>query len=249
MEKEDELLKRAEELRARCDRQNCPVSSVFLSPAESYKVEKWASNRADCKLYLFGGHESCERKLAFFLPEYLEGEDLYFEDYIKVIKISCPYGKPGHRDYMGAVLGMGVDRSRIGDIRLSDSDAYVFCLPTVLSHLLSIEKVGRYAVKAQELPLLNLPLPPIKTEELNFTVMSPRLDAVISGMFRISRTEASKQINAGNVSLNYEECLKTDRIISEGDIISLKGAGKGKICENGGKSKKGRLFINATVYK
>ncbi len=248
MEK-DELLKRAEELRARCDKQSSTTASTFLTPAESYMVEKWSHNRSDCKLYMFGGHESCERKIAFFLPFYFEPEDVDFGEYIKAIKLTCPYGNPGHRDYMGALLGMGIDRSRLGDIRLSGSDAYVFCLPTVLSHLLSIEKVGRFAVKAQEVSIKELKLPPLKTEELSFTVMSPRLDAVLSGMFRISRSEASRQISAGNVSLNYEECTKSDKLISEGDILSLKGAGKGKICENGGTSKKGRLFINAVVYK
>lgn len=248
MEK-DELLKRMEELRARCDRESRTTASVFLTPAESYMTEKWSRNRADCKLFLFGGHESCERKLAFFLPFYFSEEDVDYSQYIKAIKLSCPYGNPGHRDYMGALLGMGIDRSRLGDIRLSGQDAYVFCLPTVLEHLLSIEKVGRFAVKAKEISINDLELPPLKTEEMSFTVMSPRLDAVLSGMFRISRTEASKQISGGNVSLNYEECLKSDKLINEGDIISLKGAGKAKICENGGTSKKGRLFINAVVYK
>ena len=84
---------------------------------------------------------------------------------------------------------------------------------------------------------------------MNFTVMSLRLDAVCSGMFRISRTEASRQINAGNVSLNYSQCLKTDANVKEGDIISLKGSGKGKLKELGGNSRKGRLFVNCEVYK
>lgn len=248
MEK-DELLKRAEELRARCERQACLTSSVFLTPTESYMLEKWSRNRTDCKLCLYGGHPDCERKIAFFLPFYTEEEDVDFSGYIKVIKISCPYGSPGHRDYMGALLGMGVDRSRIGDIRLDGSDAYVFCLPTVLSHLVSIDKISRYAVRAETMSIANLPLPKLKTEERSFTVMTSRLDAVLSGMFRISRTEAVKQIAAGNVSLNYEECLKNDKIVSEGDTLSLRGAGKGKICENGGLSRKGRLFINAVIYK
>ncbi len=248
MEK-DELIKRLEELGERAEKYSSVTDSVFLTPAESYKAEKHFKNRADVKLCMFGGHESCERKKAFFLPFYMETEDVDFSEYIKAIKLSCPFGSPGHRDYMGALLGMGIDRSRLGDIRLSGNDAYVFCMPTVLNHLLGIEKVGRYAVKAQEVSINELLLPEIKTEERSFTVMSPRLDAVLTGLFRISRTEAVKQIAAGNVSLNYEECLKNDKAIAEGDIISLKGAGKAKICENGGMSKKGRLFINTIIYK
>ena len=88
-----------------------------------------------------------------------------------------------------------------------------------------------------------------KVQEMNFTVMSLRLDALCSGMFRISRTEAARQINAGNVSLNYSQCLKTDANVKEGDIISLRGSGKGKLKELGGNSRKGRLFVNCEVYK
>ena len=79
--------------------------------------------------------------------------------------------------------------------------------------------------------------------------MSPRLDAVCAGMFRLSRTEAARQIEAGAVSLNYDECLKTDAQVGEGDVISLRGAGKGKLAEIGGSSRKGRQFVTVEVYQ
>ena len=67
--------------------------------------------------------------------------------------------------------------------------------------------------------------------------------------YDISRTEAAKQIAAGNLSLNYAQCLKTDCTVKEGDIISLKGRGKGKISGTGGTSRKGRLFVYGEIYK
>ena len=79
--------------------------------------------------------------------------------------------------------------------------------------------------------------------------MSMRLDAIAAGMFHLSRTEAARQIEAGALSLNYEECLKTDKSVQEGDILSLRGAGKGKILGTGGTSRKGRLFVYAEVYQ
>ena len=78
--------------------------------------------------------------------------------------------------------------------------------------------------------------------------MSLRLDALCSGMFRISRTEAARQIAAGNVSLNYTECLKGDRSVKRGGH-RLAGAGKGRLKELGGSSKKGRLFVTAEIFK
>ena len=154
-----------------------------------------------------------------------------------------------HRDYMGAILGMGIGREWLGDIRVEGSKAYVFCLPSVLRHLLGIEKVGRVSVKAEEVPLSAIPAPKRQVKELSFSVMSMRLDAIAAGMFHLSRTEASRQIEAGALSLNYEECLKTDKSVQEGDILSLRGAGKGKILGTGGTSRKGRLFVYAEVYQ
>ena len=150
---------------------------------------------------------------------------------------------------MGAILGMGVGREWVGDILVRGETAYVLCQPSVLRHLLSIEKVGRCGVRAEEIPLAGIPVQPRKTEERSFTVMSPRLDAVCAGMFRLSRTESARQIEAGLVSLNYTECLKTDQQVNEGDVLSLRGAGKGKLTAFGGSSRKGRLFVTAEIYQ
>ena len=80
-------------------------------------------------------------------------------------------------------------------------------------------------------------------------MMSLRLDAVVAGMFRLPRTEAARQIAAGAVSLNYQECLKTDQTVREGDVLSLRGAGKGTVTGTGGTSRKGRLFVYAEIYQ
>ena len=244
----NELLKRGEDLARRCENKCIVTNTGFLSPAERYALEHDVNLRLS-RMIFRGGHEEAERTMAFFLPEYMEEEDFDESEYISAIKITTAFGQPGHRDYMGAVLGMGVDRAWVGDIITQDNEAYVLCQPSVLRHLESIDKVGRYGVKAQSIPLTAIPVKEKKVQEMNFTVMSLRLDAVCAGMFRLSRTEAARQINAGNVSLNYAQCLKTDAVIKEGDIISLKGSGKGELHELGGNSKKGRLFVTCNVYK
>ena len=244
----NELLKRGEDLARRCENKCIVTNTGFLSPAERYALEHDVNLRSS-RMIFRGGHEDAERTMCFFLPEYLEEEDFDQSEYICAINITAAFGEPGHRDYMGAVLGMGVDRAWVGDIITLANTAYVLCQPSVLRHLESIDKVGRYGVKAQSIPLSAIPVKEKKVQEMNFTVMSLRLDAVCAGMFRLSRTEAARQINAGNVSLNYSQCLKTDALIKEGDIISLKGSGKGELSELGGNSKKGRLFVTCNVYK
>jgi RNA-binding protein YlmH len=85
-------------------------------------------------------------------------------------------------------------------------------------------------------------------KHLSFTVASPRLDAAVSGLFRISREKAAGHIKFGNVSLNYEACLKPDAQVKAGDIISLRGSGKARIKDFGALSRKGRLFINGEIW-
>lgn len=243
-----ELLKRARDLAERCERSGTVCVSGFLSPAEQHELQT-RLGYIPCGLVFHGGGENCERAAAFFLPDYMTEEMLDLSEYLCAMKLKAYFGQPGHRDYMGALLGMGIGREWLGDIQVEGDTAYVFCMKSVLRHLLSIEKAGRYTVKASQVPLEEVPARKVETESLSFSVMSPRLDAVAAGLFHLSRTEAAKQIAAGNVSLNYGQCLKADCIVKEGDILSLKGKGKGSISGMGGTSRKGRLFVYGEIYK
>ena len=244
----NELLKRARDLAERCERSGTVCATGFLSPAEQYEIQS-KLGFIPCGLVFHGGGENCERAAAFFLPDYMTEEMLDVSEYICAMKLKAYFGQPGHRDYMGALLGMGIGREWLGDIQVEGDTAYVFCMKSVLRHLLSIEKAGRYTVKASQVPLEEVPARKVETESVSFSVMSPRLDAVAAGLFHLSRTEAAKQIAAGNVSLNYGQCLKADCIVKEGDILSLKGKGKGSISGMGGTSRKGRLFVYGEIYK
>ena len=246
---EHELLRRAEDLRSRCERSGSLCATHFLTPAERLRLERWAKSAPDCRLIFSGGHPDCERTLGFFLPEYLEPEWLDLGEHIKSLELTAAFGSPGHRDYLGALLGMGIGREWLGDIWVKDNTAVVFCLPGVERHLLSIDKVGRYTVKVRTLLLDEVPAPERKVKEKSFSVQSLRLDAVVGGLFDLSRTEAARQISAGNVSVNYELSVKTDSPVREGDILPLRGKGKGKITGTGGTSRKGRLFVYGELYQ
>ena len=244
----NELIKRARDLAERCERSGVVCATGFLSPAEQYEIQT-RLGYIPCGLVFHGGGDACERAAAFFLPDYMTEGMLDVSEYICAMKLKAYFGHPEHRDYMGALLGMGIGREWLGDIQVEGDTAYVFCMKSVLRHLLSIEKAGRYTVKASQVPLEEVPARKVETESISFSVMSPRLDAVAAGLFHLSRTEAAKQIAAGNVSLNYGQCLKADCIVKEGDILSLKGKGKGSISGMGGTSRKGRLFVYGEIYK
>ena len=246
MEKTEQI-KRGEDLQARCIRSKKITHTHFLTPAEQHELKTGLRRDPDCALLFSGGAEDCERSIAFFLPDYLEPEEFRPEEYIAALQIEAFFGEPGHRDYLGALLGMGIERDRIGDIRIKGSSAYVFCEPEILSHIATIEKVGRCGVKAQVIPLENVPPEEHRVRTVQFSVMSARLDAVVAGMFRLSRTQAAKHIALGEVSLNYSMTLRPDLPVNPGDVISLRGKGKGTLAETGRTSRKGRTFLTAEI--
>ena len=243
-----ELIKRAEDLARRCEKSGSVTHSSFLTPAERYELEAWLKMTGTAAV-LRGGQAGSERTVAFFLPDWMEPEQLEEAAYIKAIRIRAFFGAPSHRDYMGALLGMGIERDRLGDILVNGEEAYVFCLAGVEKHLLTLDKVGRCGVKSEAAELSEVPYVPKEVRSVSFSVMSLRLDAVVGGMFGLSRSEAARQIGAGNVSVNYSVTLKTDMSIRPGDTITLRGAGKGSVTDIGGTSRRGRTFVNAEILK
>ena len=106
---EEDLLRRAADLAERCERTATVTSTAFLTPAEQYALTNWARHR-DCTLVLHGGGAGCERRAAFFLPFYLAAEDFDPAEHLCAVHFSAPFGAPGHRDYLGAILGLGIQR-------------------------------------------------------------------------------------------------------------------------------------------
>lgn len=245
---QNEFHKRIEDLADRCERTGSVTMTGFLTPAEQYALE----NRrfpGEVTLHLSGGGQDCERRIAFFLPWYLPAEDFDPAEYIRGVKITACFGEPAHRDYMGAALGLGIKREWLGDIRVMGQCAYVFCLPSVEPLLLEeLTQVGRCGVKTAAISPEDVPVPVRKVKTLSFTVRSLRLDAVVGGMFSLSRTAAAELIRMGAATLNYSECDKVDAPVKEGDVISLRGHGKGRLTEQGGKSRKDRIFLSAEIY-
>lgn len=246
---QSEFIKRAEDLADRCERQSVVTATGFLTPAEQFELSRWASQRPDLRLVLHGGGQDCERRCAFFLPFWLEPGDFSPEEYIRAVRIDAQFAAPEHRDYMGACLGLGIQRPWLGDFQVAGSTAWVFCLPSVEPLLLEeLKKVGRAAVRTAPCSLEDVPAPERKVRRMTFTVKSLRLDAVAGSMFGLSRTAAAELIRMGAASLNYAPCDRVDAPVKEGDVISLRGKGKGALVSLGGRSRKDRLFLEAEIY-
>ena len=249
---ENELLKRAEELCRRSERSGKPAATAFLTPAEQMLLREKIHPDRGTRMCFYGGYEGSERSIAVFLSEEDAEEERKVPgaDLICAVRFKAYFGEPGHRDYLGALLASGIvrdRRDRLGDILIDGAETTVFCLPGICGHLLTVDRIGRVSVKAEEIPLDEVKVPKRETKKKSFSVMSMRLDAVAAGMFNLSRTACAKQISEGNVSLNYSVCMKTDAAVGEGDVISLRGKGKGTVSGLGGNSRKGRQFVEAEI--
>ena len=246
---EQELLRRAEDLADRCERACILTGTAFLTPAEQASLSAWARSRPDVPLLLRGGCPDCERRAAFFLPDYLSEADFPDEEHFRALRITAGFGQPGHRDYLGAILALGIRRDFLGDLYVEDDRATLLCLPSVATHLLgSLDHVGRYGVRTEAIPLDAVHPPARRTKAVSFTVQSLRLDAAAAGLFRLSRATAADLIRAGAVTLNYLPCEKVDAPVRPGDIISIRGHGKAALTEAGGESRKGRIFLRGELY-
>lgn len=241
-----EFYKRIDDLASRAERRGVVTRTAFLTPAEQYALQQYYHGD---DMLLTGGGPDCERQVAFFLPEFMGPEEVDISEHIRAVRIEAHFGAPGHRDYLGAILGLGITRESLGDIRIEDETACVFCLNTVEPLLRDeLAKVGRCGVTVAPCALENVPAPVRRVKDLSFTVKSLRLDAVTGSLFGLSRTAAAEQIRMGLVSLNYDLCDRTDAPVEPGDVISLRGRGKGQVKALGGRSKKDRLFVEAEVY-
>lgn len=242
------LFRRLEDYQSRSEK-GSPAHSWFLTEEEQEEVRLWG-RRCPEPPVLFGGREGLERKMAFFFPEWEREREALMKEEIRCVKLTGELRSLNHRDYLGSVLGLGLTREAIGDILPSEKATYIYCTPAAAGCMeRTLSKVGRQNVSVELVNLEEAPLPEKRVEPVTFTVKSLRLDAGAAGVFHISRTEAVERIERGECQVNHRVCLKPDAPLKEGDILSLRGLGKGQIAQIGGQSRKGRLFITGERWK
>ena len=152
----NDFIRRAEDLAARCERTSSVTATAFLTPAERAELHNAPSLRG-AAVVCSGGGTDCERVCAFFLPFYLTAEEFDPSEHISAVHFRSFFGEPGHRDYLGALLALGVRREWVGDIRIRGAEAWVFCLPSVANTLAELDRAGRYTVRGEEIALADVP--------------------------------------------------------------------------------------------
>ena len=225
-------------------RKNIPANSCFLSPRELEMTRLLFGEPEG--LHRFGGYTDAERQMLVFLPDYLEEEALCYEDSPVVCLRAVYYEGDSltHRDFLGALMGAGVARETVGDICVGKGSCDFFVTREIAPWLLqNFYSAGRTKFRLSEIPLTEASIPEPEIKEIKDTLASLRLDALISSGFRIGRSLASDYVNAGKATINGLPCTKSDKTVSEGDKISVRGLGKIKLQQVNGQTKKGTISV------
>lgn len=205
----------------------------------------------------YGGYGDSERQMALFIPKFYDFDDINAflsdnEDDNPVCIVRLKKDKftaLSHRDYLGAIMGLGLKREMVGDIKVTDEGADVFCLKSAANYICeNLKKSGRGSVTGEILSVDAFSSAEDKYEILFTTVSSLRLDGVIAAFFNLSRSTAAEAVNKGLVYVNSSQCLKIDYNLKQGDKIVLRGKGKTVLSEIKGTSKKGKLKIEYKRY-
>lgn len=240
----DLLRARVEDTAEICLRTSRPKFFGFLSPEQAVFAEH-VLNRQSLNFVLFGGYDDAQRVMLGCFPEWAENFSF------PVSSLTFKYREADsltHRDFLGALMALGLKRESVGDILVEKGRAVAFVTDEIADYILNqVEKIGRTGVTVQK--GFDEPLP-CKSAlcELSQTVSSERLDCVVAAVTAVSRATACEKIENGFVSVNSVVCEKTTKQVSEGDIITVRGKGKFFIDSLTDKTRKNRLVLKFKKY-
>lgn len=193
----------------------------------------------------WGGYEDAERGIYLFYPDYMDEQSAREAAPLALLRAhKSKEDKLTHRDYLGALMGLQIDRSVVGDILVHEEGADILVLEDMADFiLLHFAKAGRKQISLTREPLDQLRAAAVTEKEGTGSVASPRLDSVVALVFGLPRKEAQEKIEKGLVFINNMPCLKPERQVDEGDRLTVRGLGRARVEEFGGTSRKGRLFL------
>lgn len=222
-------------------------STNFLDPAEQEIAFRIIKEFPEVYHKWAGGFEEAERRVLVFAPE-----EWLFEEWDEVVLLKLSWNSKysrtlSHRDVLGSLMGLGIEREVVGDIKVGSETAYITVLRSMSDFILmNLEKIGSAPIKSEICDKLEEVEDRYK--EIRGTVASCRLDAVIAEAFNLSRNEAQEIIRAGKVRLNHKSVESISSEVAVQDLMSVKGYGRARLCEINGKTKKDRQSVMIKKY-
>ena len=249
----------------RCARGNIAMIP-YLSPRQRVQTERELNRLRESKrAWFYGGYAQAERVCLFLLPDYLVelsdgpicdrsademrsliGEEL--DGAVTALRIKgSGYRTLSHRDYLGSILGLGLERDAIGDIAVqNDREAILFCTQKIADFLsVALTKVATDTVTCSPCVIGDDFTDGKQYAPIYDTVASARLDCVVAALTNQSREAAQRAVRGGLVEVNFEPIERTDLVLEAPAWISVRGFGRYRLRAFDGETKKGRLRMKA----
>lgn len=244
MNEEELLKKRLSELSHRAYERGYATNSEFLNQDE---ISVLMGLKLDIKPILYGGYENSERCIAIFSDSEIYNAPIVC---IKIEPLQQKFSdKLSHRDYLGSLMNLGINRNVLGDIKIRDNVGYLFCLDTISEYIVdNLCRIKHTSVKCEvieELPDFINQAP--DSEEI--IVSSTRVDAVIASIYKLSRNNASVLFKQEKVFVNSRTVSKEGLALKDGDTVSVRGYGKFIYDGELRRTKKDRIIISVRIYK
>lgn len=250
MNREEQLLKkRMLDLANLCCRRDIPSYTDFLNLNEQTVFHSLEQSLPPVRFMLTGGYEPAERKIVCFLPSY---EEETMEPPISILEVKPVSPRFAealtHRDYLGALMNLGIERSMLGDIVINEDGCFIFCLTRMAEYIANeLRQVRHTAVFCQCVSALSCQVEQ-KYEEVRGSIASPRLDNVLAMVYHSSRTKIIPYIQGEKVFVDGRLASSPSLQLRGGEIVSVRGIGKFQFTGTENVTKKGRIFASARKY-
>ncbi len=243
--RDDQLALRLHQQAERADRMDMPVPGRFLTGDERSAAIHQA-RQSGVQAAFDGGWSDAERVQVCFHP--LWAEPAFTAQWLE-IRWAAKFAHVEHRDLLGSLMALGMDRSFFGDLIALEDRAYLLALPEVAARLpMEWSQAGSVPLKVrvlEEAPVFEAP----KGEMMRDTVASLRLDCVLSSGMRCSRGKAADMIRASLVAVDHATEERVDRLITPGQLLSVRGFGRIRLTEAGAPTRKDRIPVILEVFR
>lgn len=237
------IIGRALDIITRAIDSGAPQTTFFLDPNGQLLFEMAVKSYPEVQWEFDGGYEDAERRRMAIWP--VECDWYVPEIDSSLIKInSLEPALLAHRDYLGALLGLGLKREVLGDIVIKEDDAYVVVDAKIADFILvNLVKIGSVTVSSELAEFADIEESTTQYEVVPITVVSLRLDSVIAKAFQLSRSAAANFIKQGRVKINHRIQTSPAADVAEGNTISCRGRGRCVVMKNAGVNKKGKYRL------
>ena len=250
MQKEELMLqKRLIELSKIAYQRGIVTYSDFLNLNELNILHTTPKNELYCRYETYGGYDFSERQMVAFLPDALCYEKNYPICILKIQPLQKKFSeKLSHRDYLGSILNLGIERCKLGDILAKEEEAIVFAHKSMEQFLLEeVTRIRHTSVLTSVEDAHAFDYQP-NTKEIQGSVSSLRLDSLLALAFSTSRSKLVSYIESGKVFVNGKLITSNGYQIKEDDIISVRGLGRFQYKETTSQTKKGRYYVTIYLY-